>query len=241
MGVYDKTLSEASLRPLHSWCDHTVIQAKDRRNEDGCFPSHPIDGVLPFFSSSFPPRPLRIVSLQCKILHLKIPLFVSALFNRTLKVCCLSCTRLVFLNPFKSIMEVSKFFYNESSFSAMMPALTVSDSPSYFGRPFVKFINTPGVVYLQIDNSADAYIKKALSSITATWPLFAMMILLTVQGGVLIWLLVSSNYLHQFPSVIFSAPFCDSFIAQAWHIALKKAYLSKHGRLFTSTISRHQR
>ena len=107
-----------------------------------------------------------------------------------MQTCCRLCTNISYLKPFKSIREASRLFFNSSAYSIMMPALATSSSNSYFGLPFVRFMKTPGVVYLRIDKSDDDFMEKAFLSIASTWPLFIIVILLTSQGGAIIWLLV---------------------------------------------------
>ena len=105
--------------------------------------------------------------------------------------CCGMCTRLTYLKPFKSAADSIAWFYNASSYSIMMPALATSKTGIYFGNPFVKLMDTPGVVYVTIDNSAEEFGRKLLASIGGTWPLLIITLLLTTQGGVYIWLSVS--------------------------------------------------
>ena len=118
-----------------------------------------------------------------------------ALLNITLNTCCGGCTRISYIKPFSSIEESSKWFYNTSFYSIMMPALTVANADTYFGNPFLQVMNTPGVIYVTIDKSAEEFLNKTFQSISGTWPLAIITILLTVQGGILIWLLVSSSTL----------------------------------------------
>lgn len=75
-----------------------------------------------------------------------------------------------------------------------MPALSISTTNIYFGRPYVKLMNTPGVVYLHIDESDDMFMEKLMSSVTGSWPLLVLVILLTIEGGVIIWLLVCTGF-----------------------------------------------
>ena len=77
----------------------------------------------------------------------------------------------------------------------MMPALTVSNAEVYFRNPFVQVMSSPGVIYVTIDKSAEEFLNKTFQSISGTWPLAIITILLTVQGGILIWLFVSSSRL----------------------------------------------
>ena len=72
----------------------------------------------------------------------------------------------------------------------MMPAVALSTSENYFGNPFVKLLDTPGVVYVTIDNSAEKAMEKMLQSIGDTWPIFVIVTILTIQGGITMWLLV---------------------------------------------------
>ena len=83
----------------------------------------------------------------------------------------------------------------------MMPALAISTSETYFGKPFVKLIDSPGVVYITIDKSAERAVEKMLESIGGTWPIFVIVSLLTLQGGVIIWLLVRQSSLFSILSL----------------------------------------
>ena len=76
----------------------------------------------------------------------------------------------------------------------MMPALSVSESDLYFSRPYLRLMDTQGVAYVHIDNSADKFLEKTTSAIVNTWPLFILLLLLTVEGGVFIWLLVRQKF-----------------------------------------------
>ena len=134
--------------------------------------------------------------------------FSKGLLKIVMRSCCGMCTRLTHLKPFKSIEEASVWFYNASSYSIMMPALAASKSETYFGNPFVKLMDTPGVVYVIIDNSAEEFGRKVLASIGGTWPLLIITLLLTAQGGVFMWLLVCFSYLY-FPLINrLRSPFC---------------------------------
>lgn len=73
-----------------------------------------------------------------------------------------------------------------------MPVLAVSNMASYFNKPYVKLMDTPGVVFVQMDQSANVIMQKTFSSFADTWPLLVITLLLTLQGGVLIWIFVSS-------------------------------------------------
>ena len=71
-----------------------------------------------------------------------------------------------------------------------MPVIAVGSMDSYFKNPYVKLLDTPGVVFVRIDKSADIIMEQTIASVTQTWPLFVIMLLLTLQGGVFIWMLV---------------------------------------------------
>ena len=99
------------------------------------------------------------------------------------------------MKPFKTIKESTKWFYNSSAYSIMMPALAVSTAETYFAKPFVKLVNTPGVIYVTIDKSEERSMEKMLESIGSTWPIFVIVSLLTLEGGIIIWLLVRQSTL----------------------------------------------
>ena len=110
-----------------------------------------------------------------------------------MSTCCRNCTRLVYMEPFKTAKESSKWFYNSSAYSIMLPVLSTSTSTKYFGNPFVKLIKSPGVAYVTIDKSAERFVDKTLQSLGGTWPLIVTVALWTVEGGIIMWLLVCYN------------------------------------------------
>ena len=81
-------------------------------------------------------------------------------------------------------------FNNESFYSMLMPVLAVKNENEIFGKPFLKLMNNPGIVYIQLDDQTKIAMSALLNSIFSTWPLFVVLMLLTVQGGIIIWLLV---------------------------------------------------
>ena len=116
-----------------------------------------------------------------------------------LKACCKNCTRLFYQKPFKSMVELSTQFYNASYYQVLIPAIGIKEARYYFSNPYVRLINSPGVAFIYPDNIGDVVMDKLLKSLYETWPLFALILLLTIQGGVIIWLLVNHfmQMLHQ--------------------------------------------
>ena len=114
----------------------------------------------------------------------------SALLNISLKTCCFMCTRLVYLEPLTAIKKAITQFYNTSHYSIIMPNLNVPNSDVYSTGPFVKLMDTPGVVYVHIDKSKEKYMDRTIGSLVNSLPLFAIILLLTAEGGLFIWLLV---------------------------------------------------
>ena len=119
--------------------------------------------------------------------------YFLGLLNIAFKICCSNCTKIIYLKPFKDILETTKHFHNSSHYSIMLPVLSVLDADTYFTKPFLRLIDTPGVVYVTIDRSAWTTMMNMFNSLTNTWPLFLIILLLAIQGGVIIWILVSEN------------------------------------------------
>lgn len=116
-----------------------------------------------------------------------------------------------------------------------MPVLAVSNMASYFNKPYVKLMDTPGVVFVQMDQSANVIMQKTFSSFADTWPLLVITLLLTLQGGVLIWIFDRKENPNEFP-----ASFLRGSIEGSWwaYISMTtvgygdKAPRSLFGRLF---------
>ena len=77
----------------------------------------------------------------------------------------------------------------------MLPVLSVLNVDKYFIKPYLRLMDTPGVVFVCIDTSYATTMRKTLQSLISTWPLFVIILLLAVQGGVVIWILVSNSYI----------------------------------------------
>ncbi|XP_065064372.1 uncharacterized protein LOC135690676 [Rhopilema esculentum] len=124
---------------------------------------------------------------------------LPAMLKLALKACCKNCTRLFYQKPFKSMVELSKQFYNVSYYQVLMPAIGIKEARYYFSNPYVRLINSPGVAFIYPDNIGDVVMNRLLKSLYEAWPLFALILLLTIQGGVIIWLLDTRKNPDEFP------------------------------------------
>ena len=80
--------------------------------------------------------------------------------------------------------------YNTSLYDIMMPFIAVSGVHTSFGFPFQGLLDTPGVSYVEIDETSERVLENLVNAVRDTWPLFVIMVILTIQGGVIVWLLV---------------------------------------------------
>ncbi|XP_065064360.1 glutamate [NMDA] receptor subunit 1-like [Rhopilema esculentum] len=124
---------------------------------------------------------------------------LPAILKILVKICCFGCTQLNYQKPFKTMKELTSNFYNKSYYQILMPAIGTKDAALYLGNPYVKLMNNPGVAYLQIDDSQELMLKRLVSSLGDTLPLLAIIVLLTIEGGVIIWLLDTRQNAEEFP------------------------------------------
>ncbi|XP_065064359.1 uncharacterized protein LOC135690670 isoform X2 [Rhopilema esculentum] len=124
---------------------------------------------------------------------------LPAIFKILVKTCCFACTQLKYQKPFKTMDQWISNFYNKSHYQILMPAIGTKDAAFYIGKPYVKLMNNPGVAYLQIDDSQEQMLDRLFHSLGDTLPLLAMIVLLTIEGGVIIWLLDTRQNAEEFP------------------------------------------
>ena len=108
-----------------------------------------------------------------------------------IKTCCLDRTRIIYLPPIRSINELCMVYPDSSHHVILAPQVAVREAKTSFGMPFVKFLDSPDVAYVQIDKASEVILRKLLTSMLSNWPLFAVIALLTIMGGVIIWFLVN--------------------------------------------------
>ncbi|XP_065065271.1 uncharacterized protein LOC135691358 isoform X2 [Rhopilema esculentum] len=124
---------------------------------------------------------------------------LPAILSLALQSCCNNCTHVTYLHGVDFWSDFSNFFNNESFYSILMPVLAVKNENEIFGKPFMKLMNNPGVVYIQLDDQTKIAMSALLNSILSTWPLFVVLMLLTFQGGIVIWLLEMRKNTEEFP------------------------------------------
>ncbi|XP_065064363.1 uncharacterized protein LOC135690672 isoform X2 [Rhopilema esculentum] len=157
----------------------------------------------------------RVCKMVLTIWNYDLPPYVYTLQNGTLdgilpailkifvRSCCYICTPLKYQKPFTSIDQMMLNIYNQSHYQILMPVIGTKDAAFYLGKPYVKLMNNPGVAYLQIDDSQEQMLDRLFHSLGDTLPLLAMIVLLTIEGGVIIWLLDARQNAEEFhPSFI---------------------------------------
>ena len=98
--------------------------------------------------------------------------------------------------------EMITIYYNDTYYQVVMPILADSKAVISYGNPFVKFISTPGVAYVQIDKTSETIMEGLVKSILGVWPLLAIAILLSINSGALIWILVRDIVHYNFAKIL---------------------------------------
>eukprot|EP00794_Sanderia_malayensis_P019204 gene19204-21128_t len=143
----------------------------------------------------------------------------------------------------KSTMKVAFFelppyiFVDKNgTVDGIIPAISDIDANKMFGELFVKLSATPGYEYIHLDNESQLIMKKLIVSLMGNWSLFVLALILTVNAGVIIWILESFCNPDEFPSCFLSGILEGSWWAYISMTTVgygDKAPKSLIGRLFS--------
>ena len=74
------------------------------------------------------------------------------------------------------------------------PIIGTKDQRFFMGYPYISLVDYPGAVILVKDKSLNEIVNSKVISLLNVWPLIAVMLLMSVVIGLLVWLFVSLTF-----------------------------------------------
>lgn len=122
--------------------------------------------------------------------------FLPSHLRKVFPICCPELKLSFHKMNATSSEHIESLIRNDSSshLSFYFPVFAQRREEKQYGRPFIALYNSPGLAILSHDQDSGLNAKGMLKVLYQSWRYFALLILLSVTSGIVIWALVSNTY-----------------------------------------------
>lgn len=140
-------------------------------------------------------RQIDVCRKNFNISYIKMQPYNTLLVEHLVHTCCGNCTRLVTVNTFHNITQVTDESANTSHF--IFPVLGRYAEESLYNYHFIPLVKVPSLYH--ITAKADNVLDQLLDSCLRMWPVLIILILMVAISGFIAWALETGVNKEEFP------------------------------------------
>ena len=129
------------------------------------------------------------------ITYIKMEPYNTMIVKDLLHTCCGVCTKLLLVNTFNNISQITELSTNSSHF--IFPVLGRHEEVRLYDYHFIPLVKVPSIYY--VTAKADNVMVKLLDSCLDMWPLLIILILMVAISGFIGWVLETWVNKEEFP------------------------------------------